>query len=109
MEEQKEAPSPTPALAEPIDQDGVVPFMRDHDIGAVERAIEIEGRTLVGMQFDARHQAGAFLQDRCSALLLQRVRAAPAVRRLMNSDVVASRVQRAGEAPQEMRVAVIPA
>ncbi|HET7313648.1 MAG TPA: hypothetical protein VFJ08_04775 [Salinisphaera sp.] len=81
--------------------------MHQHQIGAVERGIQIEPIRVVVMTGQLGIMPAKSV-ERGLAALLDQIAPAPAVARLVNAHVVAAPEQFARDPAQEMRVTVIP-
>jgi hypothetical protein len=96
-------PMPTNGAHEP----GCVPFVDEDEIGACQQEVEI-GRVSIERAGEIRIGAAPGGEPRRAGRRLQ-VRPAPARPRLEGMDLVAAGGQLAGDAAQEMGVAVVPA
>src|SRR5690348_18129019 len=81
--------------------------MDEHEVGAVQRFIEIE-RAIVLSDIDPRKQPDHFTKHLLAAVA-DRVEAAPAIDRLVDDDFVTELLQLARDPAKEMRIAVVPA
>ena len=107
VEQQQIPPTAATMRGDALDQGRLVPFMHQHDIGAVERPIQIEPCGVV----DGDRQIGIGLAPRFErrlALLGNQIAGAPPIRRLERPDRDAAALTFAEHAAQEMRVAVVP-
>ena len=86
---------------------GRVPLVDDDHVGALERTIEIEARQIVGGRAEPRERRWNS-RNGSLAVIRQEMAPAPAVRRLVQRDLVPARHQLAHDAAQEMGVAVVP-
>jgi hypothetical protein len=108
MEQEREGSAVPPPLAEPGDKLRRAPLVHDDDVSAIEGGIEIKSIGRIGVHPHVRHKLRCFRQNGLAAVL-QRIAAAPAVSRLIDTDLMTAACQLAGDPAQEMRVAVIPA
>ncbi len=94
--------------AQGSDQLGLVPFMDQDQIGAIQGPLQIELDAPVGLDRQLG-KGGLRHLDRGLAGIFGLILPAPAVFRLEGPDLVAERLQLAHDAAQEMDVAVVPA
>jgi hypothetical protein len=106
----KEQPVAARALAvraDAGDELRVAPLVHEHEIGAVERHVEVERRQVVGRARELRERAREVLLAR-APVLRHEIRPAPSAGGLEHAHVVAAIEQLGRDAAQEVRVAVVP-
>ena len=101
------AAAPDAVGADPGDESGLVPLVHEHEVGALQRPVEVElrpehRRAEAGIKFAEALQPGL-------AVVPEQVVAAPGAGRLEGGDVVSVKLQLPQHAAQEVRVAVVPA
>ncbi len=108
VEEENEPAALGAPAPERLDEPGLVPFVHEHHVGPVERAVEVEALAGIGLGHEGR-KGSAEARQRRLALLGQEIRPAPRPLGLENADLVPPRLKLAQHAAQEMGVAVVPA
>ena len=108
VEEQRIAAVAPAVPAQAAHQLGRVPLVDQHQVGAVQGAVEVERRQVVEMAREVRIDAAEAGERRLAPLLREQVGAAPAVARLLDLDAVPALPQGPAIAAQEVGVAVVP-
>jgi hypothetical protein len=109
VEQQTEAAAGAAPPADRRHHLGLVPFVDQHQVDAVEHAVECDGEPgrVVGDADEAGVGAGEGRQ-RCLTVVGEQVVAAPAVLGLVHHHPGAARLQLGDDAAQEVGVAVVP-
>jgi hypothetical protein len=94
-------------LADRAHELGRVPLVHEHEIGTVERGVEIDVGGVVQLAPECR-VGGPVRLDGVGAALRDEVRDAPRVARLEHGDREPAREQLGDDAAEEVRVAVVP-
>jgi hypothetical protein len=98
---------PMPMRADAPHQIVFVPFVDEHQIGAVQRVVQVERRQVVRSTPQLRIDLMKRALRRRAVFGLQMPQT-PAVARLENAHIISARQQFADDAAQKVRVAVIP-
>src|SRR4051812_43688646 len=94
-------------LADAAHELGLVPFVNQHDVRAVQCRVKIELVEFVAMRVEKRKGALEIV-DRFLPMLGEEILIAPRIARLVDVDAVTALEQLRGDAAQEVRVAMIP-
>src|SRR5690606_39505283 len=107
VEERPERSSALSSLSDRRDERRLVPFVDQHQIDAGEGLVEIEGFRAVTPDVERRVGASHLLERRF-AVVSDEVRDAPRVPRLEAPHRATARDELGDDAPQKMRVPVVP-
>src|SRR4051812_27280619 len=107
MEKQREWRPLCSTLADASDQIRRVPFMHDHQIGALQGAVQIHRRAVLP-DLDVGQESLCLL-ERLYAAVANGVKAAPSLGRFIDDHLMLKLTELARNAAEKMRVAVVPA
>jgi hypothetical protein len=106
-QEHVSTPRAAAVVPDPPHQLRLVPLVDEHEVAAVERAVDVERREVVARRRELRVRRPVPAQGVVTRLRGE-VAHAPRVRRLEDVHLVAAREELGRHAAQEMRVAMVP-